>query len=157
MTPSCPQIFLNKWIEPKQWNICKLAINTGKLETWTGYFTETNYNHSNYSFHYNQSYFIQVCVPFHLLQLYVLFTVAFMQKLLKLNKPIWSRPFSPKYLQAPQLWKITKKKKEEWEMMGFQLLNPCLSTYQPQLALSHSARNATYTRSLSWAPLVGVL
>ena len=31
-------------------------------------------------------------------------------------------------------------------MMGFQLLNPCLSTYQPQLALSHSARNATYAR-----------
>ena len=34
-----------------------------KLGSWTGHFTETSRGHSNYFFHYNQSYFIQACVP----------------------------------------------------------------------------------------------
>ena len=31
--------------------------------TWTRRFTRTSRSHSNYFFHYNQSYFIQACVP----------------------------------------------------------------------------------------------
>ena len=91
---------------------------------------------------------------FLLLRLYVLFTVAFLQKFLKLNKPIWSGPFSLKYLQSPPIMKNKKMRNEKW--WGFQF-NPCLSTYWPQLALSHSAWNATYARSLFWVPFVGVL
>ena len=64
MAPPRPQIVLNKQIGPEQWVIWKLATNTEKLGTWTGYFTGTNHSHSNYSFHYNHSYFIQACVPF---------------------------------------------------------------------------------------------
>ena len=63
MAPPHPQIVLNKRIGPEQWDIWKLAASTKELVTWTGYFTETNHNHSNYSFHYNQSYFIQACIP----------------------------------------------------------------------------------------------
>ena len=63
MTPSRPQIVLNKGIEPKQWDIWKLATDTKELRTWTEHFTETNCSHSNYFFHYNQWYFIQACVP----------------------------------------------------------------------------------------------
>ena len=48
---------------PKQWDIRKLAASTEELETWTRHFTETTRGHSNYFFHYNQSYFIQACVP----------------------------------------------------------------------------------------------
>ena len=61
--PPCPQIVLNKQIGPEQWDIWKLATSTEKLGTWTGHFTGTSHSHSNYSFHYNHSYFIQACVP----------------------------------------------------------------------------------------------
>ena len=63
MTPPRSLIILNKLIGPEQWDIWKLAASTEKLGTWTGYFTGTNRSHSNYSFHYNHSYFIQACVP----------------------------------------------------------------------------------------------
>ena len=63
MAPPHPQIVLNKQIGPEQWYIWKLAPNTEKLGTWTGYFTGTSHSHSNYSFHYTHSYFIQACVP----------------------------------------------------------------------------------------------
>ena len=49
---------------------------------------------------------------FLLLRLYVLFTVAFLQKFLKLNKPIWSGPFSLKYLQSPPIMKNKKMRNE---------------------------------------------
>ena len=86
MAPPHPPIVLDKQIGPKQWDIWKLAANTEEFRTWTGHFTETNSSHRNYFFHYNQSYFIQAVSPFLLLQLYLLFTIAFIQKLLKLNK-----------------------------------------------------------------------
>ena len=38
-------------------------MSTGKLGTWAGYFTGTSHSHSNHSFRYNRSYFIQACVP----------------------------------------------------------------------------------------------
>ena len=63
MAPSRPQIVLDKQIGPKQWDIWKLAASTEELETWTGHFTGTNRSHSNYFFSYNQSYFIEACVP----------------------------------------------------------------------------------------------
>ena len=63
MTPSLPQIILNKRIGPEQWDIWKLAEYTKKLGTWTGHFTGTSHSYSNYFFRYNQSYFIQACVP----------------------------------------------------------------------------------------------
>ena len=63
MAPPCPQIILNKGIGPEQWDIWKLATSTKKLGTWTRYFTGTSHSHSNSSFHYNHSYFIQACVP----------------------------------------------------------------------------------------------
>ena len=37
--------------------------STEELRTWTGHFIGTSRGHSNYVFHYNQSYFIQACVP----------------------------------------------------------------------------------------------
>ena len=64
MSSACPQIVLNKWIGPEQWDIWKFAMNTEELVTWTGYFTETSQGSSHYSFHYNHSYYIQACVPF---------------------------------------------------------------------------------------------
>ena len=63
ITPPCPQFILNKRIGPEQWGIQKLAASPEKLGTWTEYFTEISHNHSNYSFRYNHSYFIQACVP----------------------------------------------------------------------------------------------
>ena len=39
------------------------AASTKELGTWTGHFTGTNRSHRNYFFRYNQSYFIQACVP----------------------------------------------------------------------------------------------
>ena len=48
---------------PKQWDIWKLAASTEETGTWTGHFTGTSQAHSNYFFRYNQSYFIQACVP----------------------------------------------------------------------------------------------
>ena len=65
--PPRPQIVLHRWIGPEQWDIWKLAANTEKLGTWTAYFTGTSHSHSNYSFHYNHSYFIQAVFPFLLL------------------------------------------------------------------------------------------
>ena len=53
----------DKQIGPEQWDIWKLAASTEELGTWTGHFTGTSHNHRNYFFHYNQSYFIQTCVP----------------------------------------------------------------------------------------------
>ena len=63
MAPPHPEIVLNKQIGPEQWDIWKLAVNTEELRTWTGHFTGTNRSHRNYFFCYNQSYFIQTCVP----------------------------------------------------------------------------------------------
>jgi len=63
MAPLHPRIMLNKWIGPEQWDIWKVATSTEELGTWTGYFMETSCGHSNYSFHYNHSYFIQASVP----------------------------------------------------------------------------------------------
>ena len=63
MAPLRPQIILNKRIGPEQWDIWKLAASTEELGTWTGYFMGTSCSHSNYSFRYNHSYFIQACVP----------------------------------------------------------------------------------------------
>ena len=64
MVPPHPRISLNKRIGPEQWDIWKLAASSEKLGTWTGYFTGTSRSHSNFSFRYNHSYFIQACVPF---------------------------------------------------------------------------------------------
>ena len=63
MAPPQPEIVLNKWIGPEQWDIWKPAASTTELVTWTGYFTKTNHGSSHYSFHYNHLYFIQACVP----------------------------------------------------------------------------------------------
>ena len=40
MSSACPQIVLNKWIGPEQWDIWKFAMNTKELVTWTGYFRD---------------------------------------------------------------------------------------------------------------------
>ena len=58
-----PRIVFNKLIGPEQWDIWKLAVSTEELGTWTGYFMGTSRSHSNYSFRYNHSYFIQACGP----------------------------------------------------------------------------------------------
>ena len=63
IAPTCSRIVLNKQIGSEQWDIWKLAASTKELVTWTVYFTETSSNSSRYSFHYNQSYFIQAYVP----------------------------------------------------------------------------------------------
>ena len=42
MASPCRQMVLNKQIGPEQWDIWKLATNTEKLGTWTGYFTGTS-------------------------------------------------------------------------------------------------------------------
>ena len=69
LTVECPprpvleSFWTDRQIGPEQWDIWKLATNTEKLGTWTGYFTGTSHSHSNYFFHYNHSYFIQACVP----------------------------------------------------------------------------------------------
>ena len=63
MAPPRPRTVLDKQIGPEQWDIWKLAASTEELGTWTGHFTGTSRGHSNYFFHYNQSYFIQACVP----------------------------------------------------------------------------------------------
>ena len=63
IAPCHPRIVLDKQIGPEQWDIWKLAASIEELGTWTGHFTGTNHSHSNYLFCYNQSYFIQACVP----------------------------------------------------------------------------------------------
>ena len=63
MAPLRPRIILSKRIGPEQWDIWKLAASTEELGTWTGHFTETSCSHINGFFRYNQSYFIQACVP----------------------------------------------------------------------------------------------
>jgi len=63
MAPPHPRIVLNKQIGPEQRDIWKLSASTEELVTWTGYFTGTSCSSSHYSFHYNQPYFIQACVP----------------------------------------------------------------------------------------------
>ena len=63
MTPPHSRIVLNKRIGPEQWDIWKVAASTKELGSWTGYFMGTSRSHSNYSFCYNLSYFIQACVP----------------------------------------------------------------------------------------------
>ena len=63
MAPPHPRIILVKQSGPEQWDIWKLAASTEELVTWTRRFTRTSRSHSNYFFHYNQSYFIQACVP----------------------------------------------------------------------------------------------
>ena len=61
--PPHPRIFLDKQIGPEQWDTWKRAGRTEELGIWTGHFTGTNRSHRNYFFCYNQSYFIQACVP----------------------------------------------------------------------------------------------
>ena len=63
MASPCPRIILDKQSGPKQWGIGKLAPSTKELGTLTKHFTGTSSGHSSYFFHYNQSYFIQACVP----------------------------------------------------------------------------------------------
>ena len=63
MASPCPWIILDEWVGPEQWEIWKLTASTEELGTWTVYFTGTICSSSHYSFHYNQSYFIQGCVP----------------------------------------------------------------------------------------------
>ena len=63
LAPPCPKIVLDKRSGPEQWDIWKLAASTEELGTWTGHFTGTSCVHSNCFFCYNQSYFIQACVP----------------------------------------------------------------------------------------------
>ena len=58
-----PRIILDKQIGPEQWDVWKLAVSTKELGTWSGHFTGTNRSHRNYFLCYNQSYFIQACVP----------------------------------------------------------------------------------------------
>ena len=61
--PPRPRIVLDKQIGPEHWDTWKLAASTEERGTWTGQFTGTSRSHSNYFFCYNQSYFIQACVP----------------------------------------------------------------------------------------------
>ena len=61
--PPRPRIVLDKQIGPEHWDTWKLAASTEELGTRTGHFTGTNHSHRNYFFRYNQSYFIQACVP----------------------------------------------------------------------------------------------
>ena len=58
-----PRIILDKQSGPEQWVIWKLAASTKELGTWTEHFTGASRGHSNYFLRYNQSYFIQACVP----------------------------------------------------------------------------------------------
>ena len=60
-----PPVLESSWIN-------RVGVNNGtsgnllpapKLGSWTGHFTETSRGHSNYFFHFNQSYFIHACVP----------------------------------------------------------------------------------------------
>ena len=62
LAPARPRI-LDKQSGLEQWDIWKLAVSTEELGTRTGRFTGTSRGHSNYFFLYNQSYFIQACVP----------------------------------------------------------------------------------------------
>ena len=50
---------------------------------------------------------------------------------------------------------MKNKKRRNGKWWGFQSFNPCLSTYRPQLALSHFSWNATYTKSLFGRHLLG--
>ena len=50
-------------IGPEQWDTWKLAESTEEFRTWTRHFTGTNCSHRNDFFRYNQTYFIQACVP----------------------------------------------------------------------------------------------
>ena len=61
--PPRPRIVLDKQIGPEHWDTWKLAASTEERGTWTGQFTGTSRSHSNYFFCYNQSYFIQACLP----------------------------------------------------------------------------------------------
>ena len=63
LAPPGPRIVLDKQSGPEQWDIWKLAVSTEQLGTWTGHVTGNSHGHSNYFFCYNQSYFIQACVP----------------------------------------------------------------------------------------------
>ena len=59
--PPRPRIVFDNQIGPEQWDTWKLAASTKELGTWPGHFTGTNRRH--YFFRYNQSYFMQACVP----------------------------------------------------------------------------------------------
>ena len=61
--PPRPRIVLDKQIGPEQWDIWKLAASIEELGTWTGHFTGTSRGHGHYFFCYDQSYFVQACVP----------------------------------------------------------------------------------------------
>ena len=56
-------IVLDKQIGPELWDIWKHAVSTEDLGTWTRHFRGTSRSLSNYVFRYNQSYFIQACIP----------------------------------------------------------------------------------------------
>ena len=82
------------------------APSTEELGTWTGHFTGTSHSHSNYSFHYNHSYFIQACVP-------VPFVMAI--KNLQFNKTLHSMTcISDKLHTCLNFFISTKKKKSFW-------------------------------------------
>ena len=57
-----PWIVLDKQIGPELQDIWKLGASTEELGTWTRHFTGISRSH-NYFFRYNQSYFIQACIP----------------------------------------------------------------------------------------------
>jgi hypothetical protein len=63
LAPPPPKIVLDKQSGPEQWDAWKLAASTEELGTWTGHFTGTSRGLRNYFLCYNQSYFIQACVP----------------------------------------------------------------------------------------------
>ena len=62
LAPPHSRIVLDKQSGSEQGDIWKLGASTEELGTWTGHFIGTSRG-SNYFFRYNQSYFIQACVP----------------------------------------------------------------------------------------------
>ena len=66
LAPPRPRIVLDKQSGPEKMEhleTCCKHQSTEELGTWTGHFIGTSRGHSNYFFRYNQSYFIQACVP----------------------------------------------------------------------------------------------
>ena len=66
LVPPRPRIVLDKQSGPEKMEhleTCCKHQSTEELGTWTGHFIGTSRGHSNYFFRYNQSYFIQACVP----------------------------------------------------------------------------------------------
>ena len=61
--PPHPRIVLDNQIGLEQWDTWKLVAGTKEFRTWTRHFTGTNCSLRSYFFRYNQTYFIQACVP----------------------------------------------------------------------------------------------